>query len=102
VRNILLLLFWLIHYLPVRALAVLFQLSKSMINKILHQELNRIYLSMKETWISLDSWELTDAPMGFLRHVGVIDGTEVYIQTWQKICFSKKERMTNSQVPGGD
>lgn len=85
-----LLLFWLRHYLPVRALAVIFHLSKSQIHDILMNQL-KIVEEHQERWIDLYAWEIEDAPAQFPKHIGVVDCTEVTINNWQRNCFSKKK-----------
>lgn len=46
---------------------------------------------MQEEWISLDNWECNDAPSAWPTHIGIVDGTELIINNWQKNCFSKKK-----------
>jgi hypothetical protein len=77
-RDLLLLLFWLHHYLPIQTLEVIFDLSKSLIHRILMKQLNLVE-KMKDKWISLDNWEVNDVPSPFPCHIGIIDCTEIRI-----------------------
>jgi hypothetical protein len=54
-RDLLLLLFWLRHYLRIQTLEVIFDLSKSSIHRILMKQL-KVVEKMKDKWISLDNW----------------------------------------------
>lgn len=78
VRDLLLLVFWLRHYLPIRALGVLFMLPKTTVHRILMTQLNCVYERVQE-YISLDNWDANDAPKGWPGHVAIVDGTEVFI-----------------------
>lgn len=53
-------------------------------------QLNCVYERVQE-YISLDNWDANDAPKGWPGHVAIVDGTEVFINCWQKNCFSKKK-----------
>jgi hypothetical protein len=91
IRDILLLIFRLRFYMPIRALSVIWLLSKSQIHRILTKQLDNIVNNILPSWISLDNWKRSDAPPRYPNHIGIIDCTEVYINNWQKNCFSKKK-----------
>lgn len=85
------LLFWLRYYLPYRTIAVIFHLSKSQIHRIIQSSVQDLaqqgetYFDMENAWdeVRLDDWTTT---------VGIIDSTEVQIQTWQQRAFSGKKK----------
>lgn len=90
VRNFLIFLFWCRHYFALRPLGVLFHLSKSQIGRIIEEELEKL-VGLASTFITLDEMDFDNSFM-LKNVVGIVDSTEVLIQSWHEKAFSGKKK----------
>lgn len=84
------LLFWLKHYIPFRALGVLFGITKSTACRIIQEELERVG-RMIEHYCSIDNFFKETPPAEFSTCYGIIDSTEFEIWSWKDQSFSGKK-----------
>jgi hypothetical protein len=89
IRNFLLLLLWCRHYLPMRALGVLFNLKKTQISSIIQAETEKMYTQIRK-FVNLDELQIFD-PFFLNNCVGVVDSTELQINTWVGDSYSGKK-----------
>lgn len=86
VRNFLILLYWARHYPSMRTIAALFGLSKTHVCDVIHSLLSE-YCGLYPTFVNFDRVDIL--PDFFLPWtVGVVDGTEILIQSWIPVCIS--------------
>lgn len=78
IRNVLIVLFHLKHYLPIRATAVLFHLKKSSISQIVDDTLSRIVRQLEDKYISMAFRQVNQVPE-FTETFTAIDCTEVEV-----------------------
>jgi hypothetical protein len=90
VRNFLIFLFWSRHYFPLRPLGVLFHLSKSQIGRIIEEELDKLVARYPE-FINLNDIDF-DTAFVLKNVVGIVDSTEIVIQSWHPKSFSGKKK----------
>ena len=89
IRDFLLLLLWCRHYMPMRALGVLFNLSKSRVSQILLAETDKLYVQIRN-FVNLNDLQIFE-PFFLNNCVGVVDSTEVQINTWVGDSYSGKK-----------
>lgn len=89
IRNFLLLLLWCRHYLPMRALGVIFNLSKTQISDILKVEIDKMYVQIRN-FVNLRELDIFE-PFFLNNCVGVVDSTELQINTWVGDSYSGKK-----------
>lgn len=93
VRNILIFLFQLKHYLPVRAACILFFIEKTQFNQIFHEQID-LYFEKFKHFIDIENRKhgndkcALDFPDTFI----VVDSTEVVIASQEKKKFSGKKK----------
>ncbi len=85
IRNFLMLLYWARHYPSMRALGALFGLSKTQSCDIIHSMLD-YYITLYPRYVNLSQVDvLNDFFLPWC--VGIVDGTEILIQSWIPVCF---------------
>jgi hypothetical protein len=78
------------HYPPVRALSVIAGMSRSGVHLLLQKELEKLN-SSNEHFIDIDDWMDDQLSTKYFRVIGIVDCTEIAINTWQSNAFSKKK-----------
>lgn len=87
IRNLLILLYWARHYPPIRALGALFGVGKSQTCDILHDMMD-YYASLFPLYVNFSRVDVFED--FFLPWcVGIVDGTELVIQSWIPIRYSE-------------
>jgi hypothetical protein len=75
------------HYPPVRALSVIAGMLVSGVHLLLQKELEKLFLSNEH----IDQWSEDQLSTKYHCVVGIVDCTELAINTWQTNSFSKKK-----------
>lgn len=93
VRNLLLFLFHLKHYLPIRASCILFGIEKSQFQDVFHQQLDLVY-SLLPKFIKIDNRKIgnDECKQDFPDTMIVVDSTEVLLESNKKTHFSGKKK----------
>jgi hypothetical protein len=86
------LLFWLKHCIPFCTLGALFGVSKSTAHQVVHEEFQRV-ADLTFAYVSMDSFFLEVPPRDFSNCYGIIDSTEMQINSWKDQAFSGKKNM---------
>lgn len=89
IRDFLLLLFWCRHYMPQKALGVLFNLSKSRISQILIAQTDKLSAQIRD-FVNFKELQIFE-PFFLNNCVGVVDSTELQINTWVGDSYSGKK-----------
>jgi hypothetical protein len=92
IRNFLIFLFHLRHYLPVRAGCILFNLEKSQYEDILWTEIQNFLNKHLLFYFDLEQRQISNEAQEFPNTFLVVDTTEVIIQTFTRKSFSGKKK----------
>ena len=76
--------------MPYRTITVFFHLDKSSIQRIINKELETNASTITD-YVNCNKIQLEQHP-NWPNTIGIIDSTEIYIQTWQPKAFSGKAK----------
>lgn len=91
IRNFLMMLFHLKHYLPVRTACVMFNLERSRYEQIVNLEIESFLETYQSEYFSIHSRRKTNFIPEFPNTFMIVDSTEILIQAFKKKSFSGKK-----------
>jgi len=99
IRNFLMMLFHLKHYLPVRTACVIFNLERSRYDQIVNLEISLSFLEThKADYFSIHSRRTTTSIPEFPNTFMIVDSTEVLIHGFKKKSFSGRRTTLRSNI----
>jgi hypothetical protein len=91
VRNFLMMLFHLKHYLPIRTACILFNLERSRYEEIINSEIQSFLFTYQDDYFQLERRMFGNSTPEFPNSFMIVDSTEVLIQAFKKKSFSGKK-----------
>ncbi|MGZ4850102.1 MAG: transposase family protein [Candidatus Bathyarchaeia archaeon] len=76
--------------MPIRAIAVIFHLSRSQTHSIIQEEIRILAKQLSSFFNMEEAWD-EERCERYPKAIGIVDATEHFIQTWQDRAFSGKK-----------